>query len=69
MIYECEFDRIWKETVVVFQGYDIDIYLEGPRKTGKGAILSDDPAETQNTYIQNAYTGRERKTNPLDSSS
>jgi len=25
MIYECEFDRIWKETVIVFKGHDIDI--------------------------------------------
>jgi len=35
MIYEFEFDRIWKETVVVFKGHDIDIYVEGLRKTTK----------------------------------
>lgn len=37
MIYECECDRIWKETVVVFKGHDVDIYVEGRRKITKRA--------------------------------
>jgi len=35
MIYDCEFDMIWKETIVVFKGHDIDIYVEERRKTTK----------------------------------
>ena len=39
MIYECEFYRIWKETVVVFKGHNINIYMEEPRKTTKRVTI------------------------------
>jgi hypothetical protein len=54
MMYELEFDMIWKETVVVFKGHDMDIYVEGPRKNHENG---DEPAETRNTYLQSASTG------------
>ena len=57
MIYECEFDWILKETVEVFKGHDIDVYLEGPRKATIWVTLSYEPAKTGSMYLQNASLG------------